>query len=83
MLRLLVVVRDFDVIGAAILPPETDPILIVDAHAPLADAVAPKSLEPVAGRPAQILQVAHALQLIELALGYRPDDRRAPGACRS
>jgi hypothetical protein len=38
--RRLVVVRDFDIVGISILPPETDPILVVDPNTVLTRAVA-------------------------------------------
>jgi hypothetical protein len=68
----LVVVRDFDFVGMAILPPETDPVLLVDANAVLPLTVSAKPFQPVARRDPQLGQVADPVQLVQLAARDRP-----------
>jgi hypothetical protein len=48
--RFLVVVRDFDVVGIAILPSEANAILIVHPNAVLSYPVAAQPLEAITGR---------------------------------
>jgi hypothetical protein len=50
----LVVVRDFDFVGIAVLPAETNPILLVDANAMLSATIADQTLKPVAGRDREL-----------------------------
>src|SRR5690606_18346242 len=60
----LVVVRDFDLVGIAFLPPETDPVLFVDADAVLSGAVTPQPLQVIARGNAQLRQLPHAIDLV-------------------
>jgi hypothetical protein len=59
----LVVVRDFDVVGIAVLPPEANPVLVVDANAVLPQAVAPQSLQAVPGRDVQLSETTDPVEL--------------------
>ena len=72
--RRLVVVRDFDFVGIAILPPEADPKLVIDANTVLPRTVAPQALESIARRDAQFLKHPHTIELVELASYHRPED---------
>jgi hypothetical protein len=72
-----VVVRDFDFVGITILPRETDAVLIVDADAVLASAVAFQALQPVPGRDRQIRQVPSPIDLIQLSPRDVPQVRGA------
>src|SRR5687768_9142211 len=77
--------RGQDVVGMAVLPPETDPELLVDADAVLPGPVASRSLEAIPGGDAQLAQAANAIELVEFALGHRPQGLRAgslsPATC--
>lgn len=50
------VVRDFNFVGVAILPDETDPPLVIDSNAVLSLAVSAQRFESVAGRHRQVMQ---------------------------
>jgi hypothetical protein len=56
-----------DIVRIARLPAEAYPVLIVDAYAVLALAVAPQSLQPVSMWPQQIVQVRSVVQHLQLA----------------
>src|ERR1022692_1681636 len=63
-----VVVRDLHVVGVPLAPHETDTVLVVDANAMLACAIAFEPLQPVARRQRQVAQRSgrvHHLQLLE------------------
>lgn len=64
---LLVIIHDLDFFGACIRPAETEPVLIIDADAVLADPVAFQRFQPVARWNAEIVQPIGDLQLPELA----------------
>lgn len=72
------VVRDLDFVRMAILPPEADPVLLVDANAVLSGPLPLEPFKPIAGRYPQVSETAHPVELVELT----PDDRpERPGAC--
>src|SRR5690606_16164392 len=75
----LVVVGDFDVVGIAGLPPEADPVLIIDANAVLSQPVFAEPLQSVAGRHLKLGQVADPVQLVQLATRDGPQRHRACG----
>ena len=54
--RRSVVIGDFDVMGAILVPSEADAVLVVDPDRILPGAVALERLEPVARRGAQIIE---------------------------
>lgn len=68
----LVIVRDFDVVGIAAPPGETDAILLIDTDAVLATAIARQPLEPIAGGHGKLPEIAHPIELGELPSGRRP-----------
>jgi len=72
-----VVLRDLDVVGMARLPTETDSVLIIDPDAVLPPSITPKTLESIAGRNRELLQISDSIQLIELSARDRP---HGPGA---
>jgi hypothetical protein len=72
----LVVVRDFDVVGTAILPPEANPVLIVDADTVLSDPRTAQGLEAVTRWNRQFAQCPNPIQLRQLARYDRPQRRR-------
>ena len=71
------VVGDFDFVGIATLPIEADPILIVDPNAVLSAPATAQTLEPVPWRNRHLSNIAHSVDLIQLAPGDRPDDSGA------
>jgi len=62
-MSLLMVVHDLNVFRSAWRPPEADTELLVDPDAVLANTVAPKCLQAVAGGDPEILQAARDLDL--------------------
>ncbi len=68
----IVVVCDFDFVGITILPAKADSVLVIDADAVLAFAVAAQRLEPIAGRHGEFPQIAHSIQLGQLPANDRP-----------
>nr|WP_291315796.1 hypothetical protein [Desulfuromonas sp.] len=65
----LMVIDDFYIENAAVLPAEADVPLVVDADAPLPGSVAGELLEEVAGRDAQEIETGGGAELDQLALG--------------
>jgi hypothetical protein len=70
--RFLVVVRDFDFVGIAILPLETNPILLVDANAVLPAPATNEALQAVARRDRPLAKLPNAVELGQLASMHRP-----------
>jgi hypothetical protein len=71
-----VVVRDFNVLGIAVLPSETDPVLLVDSNAMLPPTVAAQLLEPIAGGHSQLTEIPNPVELSQLASArVRPQER--------
>ena len=63
----LVIVGDFHLAGVLAIPPETYPILVIDADAVLSGPVAFERFEPVARGKAQFLEPGRGFELGELA----------------
>jgi hypothetical protein len=57
----------------AVLPPETNPVLLIDTNAVLPPPVPPESPEPVPGRLPELPQFANTIDLVELPLSNCPD----------
>jgi hypothetical protein len=70
--RFLVVVRDFDFVGIAILPLKTNSILLVDANTVLPAPVTNQSFQAVARRDRQLPQLPNAVELGQLSPNRRP-----------
>jgi hypothetical protein len=51
------IIHNFNIIGLAIMPPETDAPLFVDTDAMLTDAISFKGFEPVSSNGCQIVKV--------------------------
>jgi hypothetical protein len=62
-----VVIDDFYVTSISFLPGKADPVLIIDADAVLALAVALQGLQPVPWRHTQIIEASGALQIQQFA----------------
>jgi len=63
-----VVVHDLDVLRFAVLPHETDPILVIDPDAVLRPPITAKGLEVIARKRAQVVESLGGMQLRQLAL---------------
>jgi hypothetical protein len=77
-----VVVCDFDVMGILALPPEADPVLIVDSDALFACAVAAQSFQAISRRNSELRELTHPIDLVQLAASCRPQGLRADAARR-
>lgn len=66
------IVRDFDFVGIAILPPEANSILIVDPNAVLACAIATEPLKSVSGWNSQVLKTLNPIKLSQLPASNGP-----------
>jgi hypothetical protein len=64
------VIDDFNIVGVAAIPAETDPPLVVDPNTPLAIAVAGKLFQPVTGGNPQEIKRGGTVELPQLTLGY-------------
>lgn len=71
------VVRDFDFRGMFTLPLEANAILIIDPNAVLAPPITFKALETITWEYCQLSDLAHPIDLIELAPGHHPQLTRA------
>ena len=70
----------------AVLPLETDTVLLIDPDAMLATARAAQPFEPIPWRNRQMSQILYPIELIQLASRDRPQllrTSRAGGACVS
>jgi hypothetical protein len=83
MVCTLVVVDDFDVIGVAAMPPETNSPLIVDTDAVPAFAIALQGFEPIGGRYAQIEKLMRGIQHPQFAACDLLDFSRQPTRMRT
>jgi hypothetical protein len=70
-----VVVCDFDFVGISVLPPETDPELVIDADAVLPRAVTFQAFEAIAWGDTQLAEVTHPIELRQFAPDHRPKCR--------
>ena len=75
---LLMIIDDFDVIRLAVAPDKTQPPLIVNADAVLAEPITLQRLQVIAGRYTQKIQGRGGMQLHQLSQYYRqlPDSTR-------
>jgi hypothetical protein len=73
-----VVIDDFDIVGPAFCPPETDAELVIDTHAPLPGTITRKLLQPVCGRGTHVLESLCQVELLELAQGGALDVGETP-----
>lgn len=64
------VIGDFDVMRAVLLPCETDAVLVVDPDRMLPRAIALERLQPVAGRCAQVVKYMGRVQHPQFAQGH-------------
>ena len=60
---------DLDVVRVAVIPPETDPPLTVDANAVLASTITSQALETIARWHAQVIDAGRGVQHPQLAQG--------------
>ena len=63
---LLVIVGDLDVVRVAVLPPEADAPLIVDANTVLPGAIPFQLLQAISGRDAEVLELLCGVHEAEL-----------------
>src|SRR6476659_1154489 len=75
--RGLVVVRDFNFVGIAVLPGEAYSILIVDSNTVLTSAATNQALESISRWHRKFLQVTHPIELSQLPASDSPENRRA------
>ena len=76
------VVGDFDFVGIARLPAETDTILLIDADTVLSTARTDEALQPVPRGDRELAEIADAVELRHLPTEHRPQLRRTRGPCR-
>jgi hypothetical protein len=69
-----VVIDNLDLVRFVILPAKANPVLVVDAYAVLALAVAPQRLQPVSMWLSQIVQMRSVVQHLQLV----PRNRENP-----
>lgn len=69
---MLVVVRNFDIVGMAVFPSKTDSVLIVNPDGVLPAPVTAETFQMIPGRRGQILEITYPIQLIQLPTGNRP-----------
>lgn len=73
-----VVINDFNLVRVRAVPAKADPPLVIDADAPLATAITPQSLEPIAGRYRQRPQVDCRIEHAKLPASQPLDILRQP-----
>jgi hypothetical protein len=73
-------VFDADFVGMSVLPPERDPVLLIDADALAAGLVALQQFEPIAGRDHEIVQTTGCVNQFELAMHAAPELARNPAS---
>jgi hypothetical protein len=71
-----VVIDDLDFVGISILPSETESVLVIDSNAVLPESRPTQRLQPISRWDRQLPQVAHPVQLGQLASGNGPQRRR-------
>ncbi len=76
----LVVVGDFDFVGITALPPEANPVLVIDTNAMLAGPIAPETFQPVPRWHGQFSELPHSIDLRQLPAhdGPKRDGTRRP-----
>lgn len=67
------VVLDGDILGTCLGPDETDASLVVDADAVLARSIPLQSLQPVARRDTERVEVGRRVELMQLPIGRLVD----------
>src|ERR1700692_2691163 len=72
----LVVVRDFDFVGIAPLPAETDSVLFIDADTVLTAPMSLKTLQSIARWHGKLPKVSDSIELSQLAADNRPQHDR-------
>jgi hypothetical protein len=70
-----VIICDFDFVGISVLPPETNPVLLVDSDAVLSQSIPMESLQTVSRRYTKLLEISNAVQLSQLTASDRPERR--------
>jgi hypothetical protein len=73
-----VVIDDFDGVGAALAPHETQAPLIVDTDAVLSFPVSAQGLKAIPGWNPQVIQSVSRVQHFQLAPGHRLERLEAP-----
>jgi hypothetical protein len=73
-----VIIGDFDFVGITILPPETDPVLLIDADAVLSGTISSQGLQPVSGWHGKLHEVTDPVQLRQLPVDHLPQGARTP-----
>jgi hypothetical protein len=68
------IVRDFNFIGIASLPSETNPILIVDSNTVLSDPISAQPFEVIPSWNSELAKVSNSIDLIELPPANLPQD---------
>jgi hypothetical protein len=76
------VVRDLDFVGIAVLPAETEAVLLVDPDTELAGSISAEALQTISWRNSQFLDGPDAVQLVQLPASNGPQRYRA-GSPRS
>src|SRR6266700_785168 len=71
---LLVIVHNFHIASVAVVPNETQPVLVIDAHAVLTFPIPSKCFEVVSARDCEVLEIRGPMQYGELL------ERRGPEA---
>jgi hypothetical protein len=72
-----VVIDDFDFVGMAFLPFETDPVLLVDPDAVLPFPFTMKAFQTISRRDGKFVQFSDTIYLVQLALSDCPQCLRA------
>jgi len=73
----LVVIDNFDLVGMAVLPFETNTVALVYADAILISPVAAKTFQTIPWRDCKLSELPDTVYLVELALNDPPQRRRA------
>ena len=71
------IVRDFNFVGIASLPSETNPILIVDSNTVLSDPISAQPFEVIPSWNSELAKVSNSIDLIELPPANLPQDTGA------
>ncbi len=71
------IVHNFNVLGAAIGPAKTHPVLIIDPDTVLTRAITPQLLQQIGGWDSDVTEDLGLVQLVQLALRDGPEFQRA------